>query len=204
MKLEARMRLSILLMSLVANGIFLKPVSADPGTLNYQGQLTDMNSVPVNAVMSVTFRLYANNVEVWQEAHSLTVVQGYFSVELGSITPLTSALFQQTLFLGIMVGSDPEMTPRKVLSAAAYSFRAAESAQVNGYTPNSLVQLYRPAPGCRIRYSLTNAPVFDATCILDNTSVFVVSIGCDGNPGALNQIITCNNTLIGVPLRLAQ
>ena len=32
-------------MSLVANGIFLKPVSADPGTLNYQGQLTDQRFV---------------------------------------------------------------------------------------------------------------------------------------------------------------
>jgi hypothetical protein len=147
-------------MSLVVNGAFLQSVSADPGTLNYQGQLTDMNSVPVNAAVSIAFRLYANSVEVWQETHSVTVAQGYFSVELGSSTPLTSALFQQALFLGITVGSDPEMTPRKALSAAAYSFRASESAQVNGYTPNTKVQLYQPVRGCRMRYNLPNAPVF--------------------------------------------
>jgi len=104
--------------------------------------------------------LYANSAEVWQEAHSVTVSQGYFSVELGSVTPLSPALFQQALLLGITVGSDPEMIPRKALSAAAYSFCATEAARVNGYTPNTLAQLYQPALGCRIRYNLANAPVF--------------------------------------------
>ena len=53
---------------------------------------------------------------LWTETHSVTVSQGVYSVILGEgSTPNPINLpFDTTYYLGVQVGADPEMTPRKV------------------------------------------------------------------------------------------
>lgn len=50
---------------------------------------------------------------------------GLFSTMLGSVSDLSGVNFNQTLYLGLTIGSDPEMSPRKVLGAVPASFTAA-------------------------------------------------------------------------------
>lgn len=89
----------------------------DNVTLTYQGQLVNAVDEPVTASYSVKFSLYtlgSGGEAVWTEIHdSVDVVDGVFSVDLGTITPLETELSEQLLlYLGITVGESDEMSPR--------------------------------------------------------------------------------------------
>src|SRR6056297_1551134 len=87
--------------------------------INYQGKLTASTSVPVaDGAYSMQFRLYtaaSGGSNIWSETQDVTVTSGLFSVMLGSSTSLSGVDFNQTLYLGVNIESDGEMTPRKVL-----------------------------------------------------------------------------------------
>jgi hypothetical protein len=101
--------------------------AAIPTTINHQGYLTDASGVPVNGTVNMVFTLYkADNSSVWTETQTgVTVAKGVYSVMLGSVTSLAPLPFDEQYFLGIKVGSDPEMSPRQALASAAYAMRAA-------------------------------------------------------------------------------
>ena len=63
---------------------------------------------------------------VWTETHpAVTIVNGHFNVDLGSITPIPSTVYgNDSLELGIQVGSEDELTPRTTLSSVGYTFVA--------------------------------------------------------------------------------
>ncbi|HVT60216.1 MAG TPA: hypothetical protein VHR45_17725 [Thermoanaerobaculia bacterium] len=64
--------------------------------LNYQGRLTDAAGLPRTGSAAMTFRIVdaAGNPLGWAETHpAVPLDNGFFSVQLGSITPLTPALF---------------------------------------------------------------------------------------------------------------
>jgi hypothetical protein len=98
--------------------------------LNYQGYLTDVNNQPIaDGQYIVQFKLYAQEsggAEVWSETQSLMVAEGYFNTTLGNDTALQTSMFDTSLWLGIAVGSDPEMVPRKKLGSAAYAMNIAD------------------------------------------------------------------------------
>lgn len=99
-----------------------------PTTINIQGVLTNVAGVPVtNGVYSISFRLYnsaQSDVILWLETQSdVNVAAGVFSTQLGKISPLTLP-FDQTYFLGIKLGQNPEMSPRIELTAVPYSLMA--------------------------------------------------------------------------------
>jgi hypothetical protein len=74
----------------------------------------------------MTFSLYAQaagGAALWSESRSVEVVDGAFSVRLGSVEPLELP-FDQPYYLGIAVGGDPEMGARLAVGAAAYAARA--------------------------------------------------------------------------------
>lgn len=87
--------------------------------INYQGKLTLASGVAVpNSSISIVFSLYTaatGGTAIWTETQSVTPNNGLFSVMLGEVTALTSVDFNQTLYLGVKVGADSEMTPRKKL-----------------------------------------------------------------------------------------
>ena len=98
---------------------------APPATLAYQGYLTTVAGTPLDATVTVTFRLYtAAGSQVWSEVQSVHPANGLYSVMLGSVSSLAALPFDQPYLLGIAVGSDPEMTPRQVLASSPYAFRA--------------------------------------------------------------------------------
>ncbi|MDM8550394.1 hypothetical protein QUF72_09960 [Desulfobacterales bacterium HSG2] len=104
--------------------------------INYQGYLADTGGSPVSDTVKMTFRLYntsAGGSALWTETHnSVTVSQGIFNVVLGGVNGLTEGLFDEPLYLGMSVGSDSEMTPRRELTSTAYSIRAGSAEKVAG------------------------------------------------------------------------
>jgi hypothetical protein len=117
-----------------------------PQTINYQGYLRSTDGTPVSGAVNVVFSLYtatSGGSPLWTETRSITLANGVYSVQLGSGngTALLPTLFtNDTLYLGVKVGSDAEMTPRQQLTMAPYAFRAgtADSVAEGGVTNTML------------------------------------------------------------------
>ncbi len=116
--------------------------AAIPPTINYQGYLTSAAGVPVNGTVQMVFRIYnveSGGTDLWSEAHNVTLSQGVYNVVLGasSLLPNPIALpFDQQYYLGVKVGTDPEMTPRIPLTSVGYAFRAQTVESVGSHTHN--------------------------------------------------------------------
>ncbi|UCG43265.1 MAG: hypothetical protein JSU73_01210, partial [candidate division WOR-3 bacterium] len=106
-----------------------------PRMLSYQGKLTDTMGVPVpNGNYSIRFALYtqaSGGSPYWQETQNVSTEDGLFAVLLGSVTPVPYAPEAGNLYLGMKVGSDPEMTPRIRIVSAAYSYLSRKSDTAN-------------------------------------------------------------------------
>jgi hypothetical protein len=112
-----------------------------PQRMNYQGKLTDGSGNPVsNGTYSVQFTIYtaaSGGSGEWSEVRNVTTADGLFSIELGSVSPITSATLDGSeRWLGIKIGSDPEIVPRERLVSAPYALRAGE---VDGVTSTGWV-----------------------------------------------------------------
>jgi len=99
-----------------------------PETINYQGRLSHAGGQLVNGTLAMSFAIYNDKnaaTPLWTESYAaVQVTNGQFSVDLGSVTPLTSLTFDEKYWLGITVGADPEMTPRKPFTSVGYAVRA--------------------------------------------------------------------------------
>lgn len=99
--------------------------------INFQGKLTNTNGTNVtNGTYSIEFNIYtvsSGGAAVWTETQgSVSVTDGIFRVSLGSVTSLPGSVNfnSNSLYLGIKVGADPEMTPRVQFTAAPYAFNS--------------------------------------------------------------------------------
>ncbi len=108
-----------------------------PRVISYQGLLLGSNEQPVpEGNYKLTFRIYdgSNNL-LWSEVHNQVFVSGgMFVAYLGSVTPLNIA-FEMPYFLGIQVGSDPELVPRMPITCSAYSISANQVFGFNNVFP---------------------------------------------------------------------
>ena len=104
---------------------------AVPLTMSHQGRLLDSVGVPVNGTHSVSVSLYEDGTSstpvLWTETHGTVVFSdGYFGLELGSVTPLSVGILDgSTRFLGFTVGTGDPLLPRTALVAVPYALRAA-------------------------------------------------------------------------------
>jgi parallel beta-helix repeat protein len=95
------------------------------GTLAAGQYLWDMTKKESAIIKSVStagaggYICLYDTYSAWDDNDDITnriyVKSGLFSVMLGTITSLSSVDFNQTLYLGVTVGGDSEMKPRKVL-----------------------------------------------------------------------------------------
>ena len=123
-----------------------------PGTLAQQGRLLNAAGAAVTGTLSFTFSFYdaaEGGTALWTETQAVPLDDGFFSVQLGSMTTLSSSAALtgalnagSTLYLGVQVGSDAEMTPREALTSVPYAWMAQDaigdvhpsSVTVNGIT----------------------------------------------------------------------
>jgi hypothetical protein len=120
--------------------------SAAPGiykVLNYQGKLEDSGGVTVaDGAYNIKFTIYdaaAAGTALWSaresdacgapfnaSAKSVTTSLGVFSTQLGESgdCPLNLDFNTDSYYLGITIGADSEMTPRKRIGATGYAFNS--------------------------------------------------------------------------------
>jgi hypothetical protein len=99
----------------------------------YQGRLADTAGNPLTGVYPMIFRLYSassGGIFLWEEQwtgpNSVQVSDGLFNVMLGNLTPIPQSVVtgNSSLWLGITVGADDEMTPRVQLGSVPYAAQA--------------------------------------------------------------------------------
>ena len=117
--------------------------AAVPTSVTHQGRLYDAVDQPINDTLDLTYSVYdtANGASaVWTETHTVTFVDGYFSVTLGETDPLDESVLDGGVkYLGIAVGSDPEMSPRAEVHSVPYAIHAGIAEDVYGdINPNSI------------------------------------------------------------------
>jgi len=125
--------------------------AATPAVLTEQGRLFDSGDLPVQGALSFVFTLYdtaAGDNVLWTETlPDVPVDDGYFSAQVGTVTPIPSNVFDGSIrYLGIAIGSDAEMSPRQAITSVAYAL-VAENA-TGDITPSSI--------------SINGSPVIDA------------------------------------------
>lgn len=113
------------------------PTSMAQNTLTYQGEVLNAARAPVTASYPMAFALYTDRdggPALWTEAYeSVDVLDGSFTVNLGSVTPFPQHLgAEASLYLGVAVNGAPEMRPRVKVSAALRADWAAHAKDVRG------------------------------------------------------------------------
>ena len=113
--MKPRMFLTIMGLVLV---LFCFSSAQVPQLINYQGKLTKPTGAPLDTTIQMVFTIYADSngvTSLWTETQTAVAVQkGVFNVLLGSVVPVSYSTFDGTTrYLGVKVGGDPEITPRK-------------------------------------------------------------------------------------------
>ncbi|PZS05760.1 MAG: hypothetical protein DLM69_00660 [Candidatus Chloroheliales bacterium] len=117
-----------------------RPNDQAPYKITFQARLTNPSGQPITSPTNFTFRIYtvpSGGTAIFTEGPvSITPnAQGLLTYQVGSgttIDPSIVAQFANSLYLGVQVGSDPEMTPRLLLTASPYAMSLAAGAVVSG------------------------------------------------------------------------
>lgn len=121
------------------------PILAVPGTMAFQGFLTDDTGAPLTDLVNLDLALYgepSGGTAVWSETQSgVDVVEGIFAIGIGSESPLGAGLFDGSpLFLGIRVNGEPELAPRTELRTSPYAFRSFDTDNLGGLPPSAYLE----------------------------------------------------------------
>ncbi len=131
-------RVCLLLCGMLA---FAAAAFADvPRPINYQGRLTDTGGSPVaDGPYNIVFTIYDHpslftGHEIWSSGSQVVnVSDGTFSYELGSNVAFPTDLTADTSrWLGVKVGSDPEIAPRTKLTTVPFAYHAATADAISG------------------------------------------------------------------------
>lgn len=108
-------------------------------TFAYQGFLTNTAGQPINGNRALTFRLYGGAsggqplwVEVRNGQNSVVIENGLFEVSLGEITPIPASVWDTaTLYLGVQVEAEAELSPRETIGLVPVAQRAITADQAD-------------------------------------------------------------------------
>jgi hypothetical protein len=110
-----------------------------------QGRLTDASGNPLNGYYSVRARLYdasTGGTAFCSDTDTVLVDNGLFNMYLdGSDACSASDIDGKQLYLGIKVGSDPEMTPRQGIYPVPYARSLRPGAIISGTVSGAIVHI---------------------------------------------------------------
>jgi hypothetical protein len=143
----------------------LRSNAAVSDNLNFQARLqTSAGSIVPDGNYNIEFKLYnasSGGSALWTEdylnsaSHGVTVVNGYVSVNLGSVTPFPGTIsWDQSLYVTMNIGGtdpttpgwDGEMDPRLKLTAVPYAFQAKSATQLQASNGANVATLSFTAP----------------------------------------------------------
>ena len=147
----------------VVLALLLVPIAASavPVELAHQGRLFDASGAPLSGAHDVSFQLYdapSGGALQWSEDQSAVLFeQGYYSVDLGQLSPFDLDLLADAseLWMGISVDAGPPLAQRLPLQSVPYAIVAARA---------------------HVATSLSGGPV-DATALTINGTPVVASDG---------------------------
>ncbi len=141
--------LSLLIVFIATLGIFYKDLFAStqssqsvlgltnsmfqtPQTFSFQGRLTDNSNNAITKPSAVRFGLYNSstafgNALLWEETQTVSPdTEGKFSTTLGKEKTIPASIIMEnpSLYLGITVGADKELTPRQLIPNTSYAANA--------------------------------------------------------------------------------
>jgi hypothetical protein len=98
-----------------------------PQMINYQRKLTKSSGALLDTTISMVFSIYLdpiNQIPLWTETQTaVSVEKGIFNVLLGSVNPIPDSVFDGTTrYLGVKIGADPEISPRKPMVSVPYAY----------------------------------------------------------------------------------
>lgn len=105
-----------------------------------QGRLTDAGGRPLDGSYTIRFRLYSapsGGVVLCEDTNSVSVDQGLFTTDIFGCS--ASDLDGKAVYLGVRVGSDPEMTPRQPIYPAPYAMSLRPGAQISATLASSAI-----------------------------------------------------------------
>lgn len=122
-------------------------MSAAPAPiLNYQAKVQSAAGESVaDGTYTVRFRIYdaltGGNV-LWEETHRTRIESGIASVRLGSLTPIGLDFNSDGYYLGVKIGNDSELSPRKQLDGVPFALNARKlDGRSVGADANNIVAL---------------------------------------------------------------
>lgn len=160
MKLNGRLAALVLLVLLAA---------ASPAwgqaqdVIDFRGRLVDTSGKPIKTLTTVTVRLYyspttAVGTEVFSEVTNITPDNdGYVSHHIGSVNLLSGVDFSQPIYVGLQAGTDPEISPRYLLTKSPYTFHADNAIKLEGLSASAFAQLAAPQNNFAGDITATNA-----------------------------------------------
>lgn len=104
-----------------------------PNVMPVQGVLSDSSNMPLSGDQTVQFTIYdaaTGGNSLFAESHVLSLSNGTFTAQLGSVQTLDLSIFRGDVYLGVKVGSDAEMTPRLKFGTVPFAAYAQECASV--------------------------------------------------------------------------
>lgn len=108
--------------------IYPTHAASPPSHLSYQGRLTDSSGNAVSTgTYGIVFSIYTTSSggsAIWQETQNVYIANGLISTMLGADTALNLDFNSATYYLGVKVGTDDEMSPRRQIGAAPYSINS--------------------------------------------------------------------------------
>jgi len=167
--------------------------------LNYQGKLTNKDGTPASGTYTIIFSIYsaaADGAALWDETRDVSVTNGVFNVLLGSIKSFPENLFTGTgnRYLGIKVGTDPEMQPRFQLASVAYAIKAFHSdidyayGQSNVYNETSSLAYVDTDVSITINADGSSSYLVQASCTVGHSmNNMVVGVAIFRGNGWLNE-----------------
>ncbi|HXR49924.1 MAG TPA: hypothetical protein VN778_02765, partial [Verrucomicrobiae bacterium] len=176
-------------------------------TINFQAKLeTSDGAIANDGDYNVEFKIYnaaSGGTALWTEdylnsaSHGVHVVNGYLTVNLGSITAFPSTMaWDQSLYITMNIGGtggsaswDGEMSPRLQLTSVPYAFQAKSASQLQVSSGGNVGTLSFTTPTTTDNILLPDA---SGTVCLDNSA----SCGFASSSGS-NAYIQNNTVLQG-------
>ncbi|MCB2229653.1 hypothetical protein KQH82_02985 [bacterium] len=123
--------LCVVVMAMVVSAVSISRADV-PNVISYQGRLTDAADVAATdgpyLIRFVIYDAESGGAEVWNSGYqTVQVSDGIFDVLLGAppMPVISGTIVNDTmLYLGITVGTDPEMEPRTRLTSTPWTFKA--------------------------------------------------------------------------------
>jgi hypothetical protein len=185
--------------SLALSASLLAPsssVSAATGInhqINFQGKLVNPDGTNVtDGSYSIVYSIYSvptAGAALWTETQTVTLANGIFQVNLGSVTPLPGSVDFNTdnIYLGIKVGADAEMTPRVQFTSVPQAFNAEKLGGVdktgfiqNTTSPQTASFNVTGSGAIGTTLAVTGATTLSSTLAVTGTSTFTGALTANG------------------------